>query len=85
MLASFARRQLPKTVYGLCLLCDKILLSSGGYNHNPPKVHRACLLAYQRQNGPYAGLTEFVIRSRRGAPLKKENLQLAWAWTIRTG
>jgi hypothetical protein len=81
MLAGFARRQLPKNVHGLCLLCDKIVLSQGGYKgKQPPKVHRRCLLDW---HGPHAGVAELASQSRRGTPLKRESLQLSWAWTIR--
>lgn len=74
MLAGFAKRQLPKNVHGLCLLCDKI---------SAAKVHRRCFLSWQRQHGPHAGLSELASQSRRGTPSKRGSLQLSWTWTIR--
>jgi hypothetical protein len=83
MLAGHARRRLPKTVHGLCLLCDKLLISAGGYDRKAPKVHRKCLLEYQREHGSHASAAEFANKRRRGAPVDLGSLRKHYAMTIR--
>lgn len=83
MLAGFARRRLPKNIHGICLICDKILLSQGGYKNRIPKVHRSCLLEYQLAHGPHSSPTALASKRRPGAPVELENLRKYYAMTIR--
>jgi hypothetical protein len=75
------RRLLPNEVQGLCLLCEKLMLSRGGYNRKPPRVHRKCLLEYQGKRGPHAKLPE--AKKRRGGQVRRKSLKMHYAWAMR--
>jgi hypothetical protein len=79
-LAGFSRRGVvPRIVRGLCLRCDKLVLS----HHDGALVHQKCLYEWQRERGPRARLSELVKQPKPGVKKSLETLQKRWVWTIR--